>query len=193
MKIYESIYASLISPKSLFVNPLKVSHSIIIYILASISMAISLIYISGNKMGIFSMFIITVGVTGYMALSNILKISIVHTVASFTVGYKKNRNIKTFISNCFSMEAIFIFILPIVLLSKVLPGMTHFIFFISAVLFFLYYILLLYRVVKTSFNVNGTLGAIALFITPLICSYLNMAFFTLFVLGVLYNIVSVIL
>lgn len=193
MKLYESLYYSLIVPKKIIGTPLKINHAIVIYIIACISMSISVIYLSENRADIFSLFIIIAGFSGYIALGNLLKIAIIHTMASITIGYRNGRDIKTFISNCFSVSAVFIFTFPIVLIVKRLPSIVNGIFFLVTLIFTIYYIILLYRVVKYSFNVKSVIGGIGLLIVPVIYDCINFIFFIIFISGVMANIISSIL
>ena len=171
MKIYEAIYYYLLKPKEAIKKSINFEYSILIYLLASLSISISAIYSINNRSNILNLFIFTFGIAAYIAISNIIKIAVINLTVS--LFFKNNaNNIKIFINNCFGMYGIFIFILPITLLF----GRFKSLYFIQVIMFFilgLYYIILMFNNIKYSFNIDSSFKAFLVLIAPIICDYLT--------------------
>ncbi|WP_297203159.1 hypothetical protein [uncultured Brachyspira sp.] len=182
MKIYEAMYYYLLKPKEAIKKSINFEYSILIYLLASLSISISAIYSINNRSNILNLFILTFGIAAYIAISNIIKISIINLTVSIFLKNKNNINIKTFINNCFGIYGIFIFVLPITLLF----GRFSSLYFIQFIMFFilgLYYIVLMFNNIKYSFNIDSSFKAFLVLITPIICDYLTYISLAILIFG----------
>lgn len=182
MKIYEAMYYYLLKPKEAIKKSINFEYSILIYLLASLSISISAIYSINNRSNILNLFIFTFGIAAYIAISNIIKISIINLIVSIFLKNKNNINIKTFINNCFGIYGIFIFVLPITLLF----GRFSSLYFIQFIMFFilgLYYIVLMFNNIKYSFNIDSSFKAFLVLITPIICDYLTYISLAILIFG----------
>lgn len=182
MKIYEAMYYYLLKPKEAIKKSINFEYSILIYLLASLSISISAIYSINNRSNILNLFIFTFGIAAYIAISNIIKISIINLTVSIFLKNKNNINIKTFINNCFGIYGIFIFVLPITLLF----GRFSSLYFIQFIMFFilgLYYIVLMFNNIKYSFNIDSSFKAFLVLITPIICDYLTYISLAILIFG----------
>ena len=171
MKIYEAMYYYLLKPKEAIKKSINFEYSILIYLLASLSISISAIYSINNRSNILNLFIFTFGIAAYIAISNIVKISIINLTVSVFFKNADSNNTKTFINNCFGLYGIFIFILPITLLC----GRFSSLYFIQFIMFFilgLYYIIMMFNNIKYSFNIESSFKALLVLITPIVCDYL---------------------
>ena len=94
---------------------------------------------------------------------------------------------RIFVSNCFGIYGIFIFILPITLIFSKSAG----ILFIQAIVFTIlqiYYLILLYRNIKFSFNINNSFKAFIILLSPMIFDYLSYISLGILIFGVFINI-----
>ena len=74
MKICESLYYYLLSPKEAIKKNINFEYSLIIYLITALTVSISFLYSIGSKSNILNLFIITFGIASYIAISNIIKI-----------------------------------------------------------------------------------------------------------------------
>ena len=125
MKICESLYYYLLSPKEAIKKNINFEYSLIVYLITALTVSISVLYSIGSKSNILNLFIITFGIASYIAVSNIIKIAIINfTVFIFSKDNDKN-NLRIFASNCFGIYGIFIFILPITLIFSKSAGILY--------------------------------------------------------------------
>ena len=182
MKIYEAMYYYLLKPKEAMKKSINFEYSLFMYLLASLSISISAIYSINNRSNILNLFVFTFGIAAYIAISNIIKISIINLTVSIFFKNNNKYNIRTFINNCFGIYGIFIFILPITLLF----GRFSSLYFIQVIMFFilgLYYIVLMFNNIKYSFNIDSSFKAILVLITPVICDYLTYISLAILIFG----------
>ena len=171
MQLYEAIYYFILKPKEAIKKSINFEYSIFIYLLASLSIAVSILYTTAYKSNIFNLTILSFGIAAYIAMSNIGKIAIINLTISIFFKNNDKNNITTFINNCFGIYGIFIFILPITLIF----GSFSSLYFIQIAFLFilqLYYIILLYKNIKYSFNIDSSFKALLVLIAPIICDYL---------------------
>ncbi len=171
MQIHEAIYYYILKPKEAIKKSIKFEYSFLIYLLASLSLAISFLYSSAPNANILNIIILAFGIAAYIAISNIAKIAIINLTVSLFLKNNNKKNITTFINNCFGIYGIFILILPITLIF----GSFSSIYFIQTVIILimqLYYIILLYNNIKYSFNIESPFKAFLVLITPIVCDYL---------------------
>ena len=91
MKICESLYYYLLSPKEAIKKNINFEYSLIIYLITALTVSISVLYSIGSKSNILNLFIITFGIASYIAISNIIKIAIINfTVFIFSKDNDKN-------------------------------------------------------------------------------------------------------
>ena len=187
MKICEYLYYYLIHPKEAIKKNIGFEYSLIIYLITALTVSISVLYSIGSKSDILSLIIISFGIASYIAVSNIVKIAIINfTVFIFSKNNDKN-NLKIFACNCFGIYGIFIFILPITLIFSKSAG----ILFIQAIVFTIlqiYYLILLYRNIKFSFNIDNSFKAFIILLSPMIFDYLSYISLGILVFGVFINI-----
>lgn len=188
MKICESIYYYLLSPKEAIKKNINFEYSLTIYLIASLSVSVSILYSIGSKSKILNLFILTFGIASYIAASNIIKMAIINfTVFIFSKNNDKN-NLKIFVSNCFGIYGIFIFILPITLIFSKSSGL----FFIQIIVFIIlqiYYLILLYKNIKFSFNMDNSFKAFIILLSPMIFDYLSYISLAILIFGVFINII----
>ncbi len=186
MHISEAIYYYILKPKTAIKKNINFEYSVLIYLLTSLSIAVSIIYILDNRSNILYLLILTFGIAAYITISNIAKIAIINlTISVFFKNNSKN-NITNFINNCFGMYGIFIFILPVTLIF----GKYASIYFIQAAAFLilqLYYVILMYNNIKYSFNIESPFKVFLVLITPVICSYLLYVSLAILIFGVFIN------
>ena len=182
MKIYEAIYYYILSPKEAIKKELKLEYALIIFLMASISISISALITIGAKSNILKFLIFTFGISAYIAISNILKISVINLIT--TILNISNRNyIKKFVINYFAIYGIFILILPISLIF-IKNSALFFIQAISFIIFQIYYFFLSYHNIKTSFNINSASKAFIILLSPIIIDYLTYISLIILIFGV---------
>ncbi|OEJ15589.1 hypothetical protein A9495_09520 [Brachyspira hampsonii] len=183
MQLHEAIYYYILKPKEAIKKSINFEYSIFIYLLASLSIAISALYTASSKSSILTLIILSFGLAAYIAISNIGKIAVINLTISIFFKNNDKKYITTFINNCFGIYGIFILILPITLIF----GRFSYLYFIQiAVLLLLqlYYIILLYNNIKYSFNIESSLKAFLVLIAPIICDYLLYISLAILVFGV---------
>ena len=183
MKICESLYYYLLSPKEAIKKNFSFEYSLIIYLITALSVSISVLYTIGSKSNILNLLIITFGIASYIAVSNIVKIAIINfTVFIFSKNNDKN-NLKIFACNCFGIYGIFIFILPITLIfSNIIIQ------FLAFAILQIYYLILLYRNIKFSFDIDNSFKAFIILLSPMIFDYLSYISLGILAFGVFINI-----
>lgn len=194
MKICESLYYYLLSPKEAIKKNINFEYSLIVYLITALSISISALYSIGSKSNILNLFIFTFGIASFIAVSNIVKIAVINfTVFIFSKNNYKNNgnndrnNLKIFISNCFGIYGIFIFMLPITLIfSK--SSELHFIQFLVLIILQIYYLVLLYRNIKFSFNIDNSFKALIILFSPIIFDYLSYITLGILIFGAFINI-----
>ena len=187
MKICESLYYYLLSPKEAIKKNIGFEYSLIIYLITALTVSVSVLYSIGSKSNILNLLIITFGIASYIAVSNIVKIAIINfTVFIFSKNNDKN-NLKIFVGNCFGIYGIFIFILPITLIFSKSAGLIIIQFFAFAVLQ-IYYLILLYRNIKFSFNIDNSFKAFIILLSPIIFDYLSYITLGILIFGAFINI-----
>lgn len=187
MKICESLYYYLLSPKEAIKKKFSFEYSLIIYLITALSVSISVLYTIGSKSNILNLLIITFGIASYIAVSNVIKIAIINfTVFIFSKNNDKN-NLKIFVRNCFGIYGIFIFILPITLIFSKSAGL-FFIQFLAFVVIQIYYLILLYRNIKFSFDIDNSFKAFIILLSPMIFDYLSYISLGILAFGVFINI-----
>lgn len=194
MKICESLYYYLLSPKEAIKKNINFEYSLIVYLITALSISISALYSIGSKSNILNLFIFTFGIASFIAVSNIVKIAVINfTVFIFSKNnYKNNENndrnnLKIFISNCFGIYGIFIFMLPITLIFSKSSGL-HFIQFLVLIILQIYYLILLYRNIKFSFNIDNSFKALIILFSPIIFDYLSYITLGILIFGAFINI-----
>ncbi|WP_295157798.1 hypothetical protein [uncultured Brachyspira sp.] len=186
MHIYQALYYYILKPKEAIKKSINFEYSLVIYLTASLSTAISVLYSSGHKSNILSLIVLSFSIALYTAVSSIGKIAIIHLTASIFIKNIDKKNITAFINNCFGISGIFILILPITLIFSVFSS----IFFIqvSALLIIhLYYIILLYNNIKYSLNIESSFKAFLILIAPVIYDYIVNISLAVLIFGVLIN------
>ncbi|WP_236847226.1 hypothetical protein [Brachyspira catarrhinii] len=158
-------------------------YSLIIYLITALTVSISVLYSIGSKSNILNLLIIAFGIASYIAVSNIVKIAIINfTVFIFSKNNDKN-NLKIFACNCFGIYGIFIFILPITLIfSNIIIQ------FLAFFVIQIYYLVLLYRNIKFSFDIDNSFKAFIILLSPIIFDYLSYITLGILVFGVFINI-----
>ncbi len=191
MKICESLYYYLLSPKEAIKKNINFEYSLIVYLITALAMSISALYSIGGKSNILNLLIFTFGIASYIAVSNIVKIAVINfTVFIFSKSNSKNsdrNNLKIFVSNCFGIYGIFIFMLPITLIFSKSSGL-YFIQFLSFIILQIYYIILLYRNIKVSFNIDNSFKAFIILISPMIFDCLGYISLGILIFGAFINI-----
>lgn len=194
MKICESLYYYLLSPKEAIKKNINFEYSLIVYLITALSISISALYSIGSKSNILNLFIFTFGIASFIAVSNIVKIAVINfTVFIFSKNNYKNNvnndrnNLKIFISNCFGIYGIFIFMLPITLIFSKSSGL-HFIQFLVLIILQIYYLILLYRNIKFSFNIDNSFKALIILFSPIIFDYLSYITLGILIFGAFINI-----
>lgn len=194
MKICESLYYYLLSPKEAIKKNINFEYSLIVYLITALSISISALYSIGSKSNILNLFIFTFGIASFIAVSNIVKIAVINfTVFIFSKNNYKNNgnndrnNLKIFISNCFGIYGIFIFMLPITLIFSKSSGL-HFIQFLVLIILQIYYLILLYRNIKFSFNIDNPFKALIILFSPIIFDYLSYITLGILIFGAFINI-----
>lgn len=194
MKICESLYYYLLSPKEAIKKNINFEYSLIVYLITALSISISALYSIGSKSNILNLFIFTFGIASFIAVSNIVKIAVINfTVFIFSKNNYKNNgnndrnNLKIFISNCFGIYGIFIFMLPITLIFSKSSGL-HFIQFLVLIILQIYYLVLLYRNIKFSFNIDNSFKALIILFSPIIFDYLSYITLGILIFGAFINI-----
>ena len=183
MKICESLYYYLLSPKEAIKKNFSFEYSLIIYLITALSVSISVLYTIGSKSNILNLLIIAFGIASYIAVSNVIKIAIINfTVFIFSKNNDKN-NLKIFACNCFGIYGIFIFILPITLIfSNIIIQ------FLAFAILQIYYLILLYRNIKFSFDIDNSFKAFIILLSPMIFDYLSYISLGILAFGVFINI-----
>ena len=183
MKICEYLYYYLIHPKEAIKKNIGFEYSLIIYLITALTVSISVLYSIGSKSDILSLIIISFGIASYIAVSNIVKIAIINfTVFIFSKNNDKN-NLKIFACNCFGIYGIFIFILPITLIfSNIIIQ------FLAFSVIQIYYLILLYKNIKFSFNIDNSFKAFIILLSPIIFDYLSYITLGILIFGVFINI-----
>ncbi|WP_300368501.1 hypothetical protein [Brachyspira sp.] len=184
MHIYQAIYYYILKPKEAIKKSINFEYSFLIYLLASLSIAVSILYSSASNGNILNLTILSFGIASYIAISSIGKIAIINLITSIFFKNIDKKNITTFINNCFGMYGIFILILPITLIFGRFSSV-HFIQLFALLMMQLYYIILLYNNIKYSFNIESSFKAFLVLITPIICDYLIYISLSILVFGVL--------
>ena len=187
MKIYEAIYYFLLKPENAIKKSISFEYSLIIYLIASLSIAISVIYVIGTGSNIFNLMVLSFGIASYIAISNIVKIAIINLSVSIFFNNTKNK-IKIFINNCLGIYGIFIFILPITLLFSRFSNLC-FIQIITLIILSIFYIFLLYKNIKYSFDIESSFKSILILITPIMCDYLTYISLAILIFGSIINII----
>lgn len=199
MKICESLYYYLLSPKEAIKKNINFEYSLIVYLITALAMSISALYSIGGRSNILNLLIFTFGIASYIAVSNIVKIAVINfTVFIFSKNNSKNseinnyknnyrNNLKIFVSNCFGIYGIFIFMLPITLIFSKSSGL-YFIQFLSFIILQIYYIILLYRNIKVSFNIDNSFKAFIILISPMIFDCLGYISLGILIFGAFINI-----
>ncbi|MBW5395868.1 hypothetical protein E6A53_12895, partial [Brachyspira hampsonii] len=113
MQLHEAIYYYILKPKEAIKKSINFEYSIFIYLLASLSIAISALYTASSKSSILTLIILSFGLAAYIAISNIGKIAVINLTISIFFKNNDKKYITTFINNCFGIYGIFILILPI--------------------------------------------------------------------------------
>lgn len=196
MKICESLYYYLLSPKEAIKKNINFEYSLIVYLITALAMSVSALYSVGSKSNIFNLFIFTFGIASYIAVTNIVKIAVINfTVFIFSKNNAENgdrndykNNLKIFVSNCFGIYGIFIFMLPITLIFSKSSGL-YFIQFLAFIILQIYYLILLYRNIKFSFNIDNSFKAFVIFLSPMIFDYLSYISLGILIFGAFINII----
>lgn len=171
MRIHHAVYLYLLKPKDAIKKNINFEYSFLIYLLASLSIAVSALYFLSSKTNILGLLIFTFGISAYIAISNIAKIAVINLTIS--IFFKNNnKNIVLFINNCFGIYGIFIFLLPITLIFGRFSSV-YIIQILTVLLLQLYYIVLLYKNIKYSFGIDSSFKAVLVLLTPIICDYLT--------------------
>ena len=187
MKLCEYLYYYLLFPKEAIKKKFNFEYSLVMYLITALTVSISALYSIGSKSNILNLLIITFGIAAYIAVSNIVKIAIINfTVFIFFKNNDKN-NLKIFARNCFGIYGIFIFILPITLIFSKSVGLII-IQFLAFVILQIYYLILLYRNIKFSFNIDNSFKAFIILLSPMIFDYLSYISLGILAFGLLINI-----
>ena len=187
MKICEYLYYYLLFPKEAIKKNISFKYSYIIYLITALTVSISFLYSIGSKSNILNLLIITFGIAAYIAVSNFIKIAIINfTVFIFSKNNDRN-NLKIFARNCFGIYGIFIFILPITLIFSKSAGLII-IQFLALVILQIYYLILLYRNIKFSFDIEDSFKAFIILLSPIIFDYLSYISLGILAFGVFINI-----
>lgn len=188
MKISKAIYLYIMHPEYAMRKNINFESSFLIYLLASLSIAISALYTSSAKTNILNLFILSFAIASYIAVSNVVKIAIINLTVSVFFKNNDKKNITTFINNCFGIYGIFILMLPITLIFGDFSSL--YMIQIGALLILqLYYIILLYNNIKYSFNIKSSFKAVLVLFAPIIYDYVSYIALAILIFGSIISIV----
>ena len=179
--VHKDIYNISTNPKTLLESKVSLSNAVIIFAMSMISFLVSILYIKNSNINIFMIITTSSILIGYFFIVILLKLSIIHTVASMSTKYKNGKSIQTLLSDTLSSTIVFLPILPIAFITNIIPFVGTSIYVIIIFVAFIMYVCSIYLIMLKTFEMSTNWHAILLIAMPFLCDilffYLSTALF----------------
>lgn len=182
MKFYESLYVTLAYPKNIHKYKIPVKNSLAIYFISIASLIISRFYILNYSLGIGSFIFMLIFIFIYEFITDAIRIALIHFLASINNKVKASFNLNNFVSGYFSIYSVFILALPFALIFK-LTSFSKSVYSLLIFILFVYYIHLLYRLIKHIYKTETKLKTIIILLCPLIYEVVRIILFFIIILS----------